>query len=170
MKKAIILAVFTLISMSAVRGQSKAQPSALIASEFNKQFSGATNINWEKTGSVSYASFHFQQNLMVAYFDREGRLIAKARKINTNQLPMSLQSELMSVKNDREKKSGILSIGNIFEYSTDADTQYVTSLENDKESIVVGTVNGKMTVRSKSRKGSDVPGTSKEFIAKGLPK
>ena len=170
MKKVIILAVFTLISMSAVRGQAKAEPSAVIASEFDKQFNGATNVIWEKTGTVSYASFHFQQNLMVAYFDRGGKLIAKARKINTDQLPMSLQSELQAVKNDREKKSGVLSIGNIFEYSTDADTQYVTSLENDQESIVVGTVNGKMTVRSKSKKESNTPGTPKDLIAKGLPK
>lgn len=170
MKKVVILAVLTLISMSAVRGQSKAEPSAVVASEFNKQFNGATNVLWEKTGTVSYASFHFQQNHMLAYFDREGNLIAKARKISNDQLPMSLQSELLAVKNDREKKSGALSIGNIFEYSIDADTQYVTSLENDRESIVVGTVNGKMTVRSKSKKEFNTPGTPKELIAKGLPK
>ena len=170
MKKVIILSVFTLISMSAIRGQSKAEPSAVIASEFNKQFYGATNVMWEKTGSVSYASFHFQQNIMVAYFDREGNLIAKARKINTNQLPMNLKSELLTVKNDREKKSGALSIGNIFEYSFDSDTQYVTSLENDRESIVVGTVNGKMTIRSKSSKESGIAGTPKDLIAKGFPK
>ena len=83
---------------------------------------------------------------------------------------MSLQSELLAVKNVREKKSGVLSIGNIFEYSMDADTQYVTSLENDRESIVVGSVNGKMTVRSKSKKESNVAGTPKDLIAKGLPK
>jgi hypothetical protein len=170
MKKLIILAVFALISMSTVRGQSKVEPSTVVASEFNKQFNGATHVIWEKTGTVSYASFHFQQNLMVAYFDRSGNLIAKARKINTDQLPMSLQSELLAVKNDREKKSGVLSIGNIFEYSTDADTQYVTSLENDSESIIVGTVNGKMTVRNKLKKESNVLGTPKDLIAKGLSK
>jgi hypothetical protein len=106
MKKIFNIAVFTLISMSTVWGQSNAEPSAVIASEFGKQFSGATNVIWEKTGAISYASFHLQQNLMIAYFDRDGKLIAKARKINTDQLPMGLQSELLAVKNDREKKSG----------------------------------------------------------------
>ena len=170
MKKVIILCVFTLISMSILRGQSKAEPSPSIASEFNKQFNGATNVNWEKIGTLTYANFHFQQNLMVAYFDREGNLITKARKISADQLPMNLKSELLIVKNDREKKSGVLSVGNIFEYSIDADTQYVTSLENDRESIVVGTVNGRMTVRSKSKKELNTPGTPKDLIAKGLPK
>ena len=83
---------------------------------------------------------------------------------------MTLCAELRSVKNASEVKSGVLSVGNIFEYMGESGyTQYVTSLENDKESIVVGTVNGKMTVRSKSKKEPHAPGSSRDLIAK-LPK
>jgi|GEM_PF-2491224 hypothetical protein len=170
MKKVIILAVFSLISMSTLRGQSKAQPSYAIAAEFSKQFAGATDVNWDKIGTLSFAQFHLQKDLIVAYFDVDGNLIARGRKISEEQLPMTLHNDLLAVKSHREKKSGALAIGNIFEYVGDSGyTQYVTSLENDKESFVVGTLNGKMTVRSKSKKDPNAPGTSRDMIAK-LPK
>jgi len=67
--------------MSILRGQSKAEPSPSIASEFNKQFNGATNVNWEKIGTLTYVNFHFEQNLIVAYFDGDFSLIGKALKV-----------------------------------------------------------------------------------------
>ena len=171
MKKIIILVVFTLISMSTLRGQSKAEPSSAVTDEFNKQFAGATNVRWEKIGNLYSVKFHLQQNFTVAYFDKDGSLIARGRKINEDQLPMILQEDLLAVKSEREKKSGALSIGNIFEYQQDSDfTQYVTSLENDRESIVVGTVNGRMTVRNKSKKEPTALTTPRDLIAKALPK
>jgi hypothetical protein len=156
--------------MSTLFGQSKFEPSAAIAAEFGKLFKGATDVNWEKIGSVSHARFHLQDNLILAYFNADGELIAKGRKINEDQLPMSLHADLLAVKSDSERKFGVLSIGNIFEYTDDSDyTQYVTSLENNRESIVVGTVSGKMTVRSKSKRDIGAPAVTKEVIAK-LPK
>jgi hypothetical protein len=170
MKKIIILSVLTLISMSTLRGQSKAEPSPAVAAEFSKQFKGATDVNWDKIGTLSFAQFQLQKHLTIAYFDNDGNLIAQGRKISEEQLPMRLRADLLAVKSEREKNSGVLSIGNIFEYTGESDyTQYVTSLENDRESIVVGTVNGKMTVRSKSKKGPHDTGTPKDLIA-GLPK
>jgi len=169
MKKVIILVVFSLMSLSTLRGQSKAEPSPAIAAEFSKQFAGATDVNWDKVGTLSFAQFHLQKDLIVAYFDASGNLIAQGRKITEAQLPMTLRQDLLAVKSDRERKSGVLSIGNIFEYVGDSGyTQYVTSLENDKESIVVGTFNGKMTVRSKSKKDPNAPGASRDMIAKLL--
>lgn len=170
MKKVIILVAFSLFSLSALRGQSKTEPSSAAAAEFSKLFAGATNVNWDKAGTLSFAQFHLQKDQIVAYFDADGHLIAQGRKISEEQLPMSLHNDLLAVKSERERKSGVLAIGNIFEYVGDSGyTQYVTSLENEKESIVVGTFNGKMTVRSKSKKDPNIPGTSRDMIAK-LPK
>jgi hypothetical protein len=170
MKKVIILVVFSLMSLSTLRGQSKAEPSPAIAAEFNKQFAGATDVNWDKVGTLSFAQFRLLKDVIVAYFDADGNLVAQGRKISEEQLPMILRQDLLAVKSERERKSGVLSIGNIFEYVAESGyTQYVTSLENDKESIVVGTFNGKMTIRSKSKKDPHAPGTSRDMIAK-LPK
>jgi len=170
MKKVIILAVLALISTSTLRGQSKAKPSSAIAAEFSKQFPSVTDVNWDKIGNLSFAQFHLQKDLVIAYFDAVGNLIAKGRKISENQLPMNLYTDLLAVKRDHEKKSGVLSIGNIFEYTGDSDyTQYVASLENDKESLVVATTNGRMTVRSKSKKEPRDTGAPRDLIA-GLPK
>jgi hypothetical protein len=84
---------------------------------------------------------------------------------------MRLHTDLLAAKSECEKKSGALAVGNIFEYLNDSDdTQYVTSLENNNEYFVVGTVNGKMIVRSKSKKDPNAPGITKDIIAKGLPK
>jgi len=171
MKKVIILAVFSLMSMNTLRGQSKAEPSPAIAAEFSKQFAGATDVNWDKIGTLSLAQFHIQKDVVVAYFDADGNLIAQGRKISEQQMPMTLHNDLLAVKSDRERKSGVLAIGTIFEYlkGDSGYTQYVTSLENDRESIVVGSFNGKMTVLSKSKKDPHAPGTTKDLIAK-LPK
>src|SRR5882757_7654348 len=103
MKKVIILAVFSLISLSTLRGQSKAEPSSAVAAEFSKQFAGATNVNWDKIGTVSFAQFHLQKDLVIAYFDADANLIARGRKISEAQLPMTLHNDLLAVKSDRER-------------------------------------------------------------------
>src|SRR5882757_8538506 len=105
MKKVIILAVFTLMSLSTLHGQSKAEPSPAIAAEFSKQFAGVTDVNWDKIGTLSFAQFHLQKDLIVAYFDADGHLIAQGRKISEEQLPMTLRKDLLAVKSDRERKS-----------------------------------------------------------------
>ncbi len=171
MKKIIILSVFTLISMSTLRGQTKSEPSPLITASFNRQFKEATDVKWDKTGNLSFAKFHYQKDLTIAYFDGSGSLVAKGRKIREDQLPIRLHADLLAAKSECEEKSGALAVGNIFEYLNDSDdTQYVTSLENNNEYFVVGTVNGKMIVRSKSKKDANTPGITKDIIAKGLPK
>jgi hypothetical protein len=81
MKKIIILSVFTLISVSTLRGQTKPEPSPVIAASFGRQFREATDVKWDKIGTLSFAKFHYQQDLTIAYFDRSGSLVAKGRKI-----------------------------------------------------------------------------------------
>ena len=167
MKKIVVLTVLSLMSLGTLYGQSKVEPSPAIAAEFNKQFAEASNVSWEKAGELSLAKFHFQQNYLVAYFNPAGNLIARGRKIGADQLPMKVHEDLLAIKSEREKKSGVLTVGNIFEYSEDSDfAQYVTSLENDRERIVVGTVNGKMTVRSKTKKNITAPVAIQPLIAK----
>jgi len=61
-----------------------------IAAEFSKQFAGATNVNWDKIGTVSFAQFHLQKDLVIAYFDADANLIARGRKISEAQLPMKV--------------------------------------------------------------------------------
>src|SRR5258706_3842813 len=167
MKKIIVLTVLSLISLGTLYGQSKVEPSPAIAAEFNKQFAGATNVIWEKAGELSLAKFYFQQNYLVVYFNLEGNLIARGRKIGADQLPLKVHEDLLAIKSEREKKSGVLTIANVFEYSEDSDfTKYVTSLENDRERIVVGTVNGKMTMLSKTKKNNAAPVSTQPLIAK----
>src|SRR5258708_1316407 len=167
MKKIVVLTVLSLISLGTLYGQSKVEPSPAIAAEFNKQFAEASNVSWEKAGELSLAKFHFQQNYLVAYFNTTGNLIATGRKIGADQLPMKGHEDLLAIKRERQKKWGGLTVGNIFEYPEDSDcTQNVTSLDDERERIVGGTVNGKSTLLSKTKKNITAPVAIQPLIAK----
>lgn len=170
MKKAIILALFTLIAVNTLWGQSGIEPSPTISAAFARQFPNATRVIWNKAGELTFAQFHADENTSLAYFDDDGKLVAKGRKISEDQLPAAVRANLLSLKSDREKKMGTLAIGNVFEYSEGSSKiQYVTSLESNRESIVVGTIAGKMTVRSRVKKDNIASGPSREVTAKVHP-
>jgi hypothetical protein len=164
MKKIIVLVAITLISVKAMLGQTNFTPSRVVASAFSQQFNGITNVNWSKAGQLTVAQFREGENLLVAYFENDGTLVAKARKISEDQLPPKLLGELIALKTENEKKVGALVIGNIFEYTQDDNVNFVASLEGNHDYIAIGSVNGHMKVRSRSKRDLISPAT-KDVIA-----
>src|SRR5579871_4473309 len=150
MKKIIVLVAITLISVKALLGQTSITPTRVVASAFRQQFNGITNVNWSKAGQLTVAQFREGENLLVAYFENDGTLVAKARKISQDQLPSKLLGELIALKTENEKKAGALVIGNIFEYTQDDNVEFVASLEGDHDYIAVSSVNDHMKVRSRN--------------------
>lgn len=97
---------------------------------FNKEFSGAQDVNWEVGKSVSKATFRLQGQVMFAYYHDAGDLVAVTRNIISGQLPITLLSDLK--KNYQEYW-----ITDLFEMSADDNTNYYITLQNADQTIVL---------------------------------
>src|SRR5215469_3790021 len=57
---------------------------------FNEKFVGAREISWTKEGEFNRASFNFNNQVLYAYFEADGTLVATARNILSDKLPLNL--------------------------------------------------------------------------------
>src|SRR5258706_15842694 len=148
MKKMIVSVAFITAGVSAL-AQQAGGPSAALPKKFDQLFQGATEVHWYTNAKVVGISFNYHQEVSIAYFTKEGELIANGRRIPEMQLPMATKDKLLVLKNDHEKKYGSLSMSSIYEFSRDGDTEYIITLENDKTSLIVASKGGELTVRKK---------------------
>jgi hypothetical protein len=118
------------------------------AQAFKKDFTTATNVSWEQTqqGYVR-ATFCLNEQVLYAYYNTNGELKAVVRNITSDQLPLSLLTELKkSYNNDYW-------ISDLFEVATDDQTNYYVTLENsDKKIVLKSEGTSSWNVFSKSKK------------------
>ena len=101
-----------------------------VVTSFNRQFSNASNVQWESTENYVKAQFSVNDVILSAYFNRNGELIAITRYISPNQLPIELQSSLnkMVVNNW---------VSDLFEIQTESGTSYYVTTENANQVVVL---------------------------------
>jgi|SRR6516164_2847032 hypothetical protein len=126
MKKSIIsLAVLLLMAVSAVRADDgKDAISQKVLTSFKEKFTGATNISWNKESDYQKATFSFNNQVLFAYFDAEGNLVATVRNILSDKLPINL---LVSLK----KEYNNFWISELLEVDSDWSICYYITLENE---------------------------------------
>ncbi len=101
-----------------------------IATSFSKDFTSATNISWSVEKNFTKATFTLNNQVMFAFYSEEGNLIATARNILSQQLPINL---LKSVRKDY----GNYWISDLFEIDKDGQTSYYVTLENGDETLIL---------------------------------
>lgn len=101
-----------------------------IATSFSKDFTSATNISWSIEKNFTKATFTLNNQVMFAFYSEEGNLIATARNILSQQLPINL---LKSVRKDY----GNYWISDLFEIDKDGQTSYYVTLENGDETLIL---------------------------------
>jgi hypothetical protein len=101
-----------------------------IATSFNKDFSSATNISWSVQKNFTKATFTMNNQVMFAFYNEDGSLLATARNILSQQLPINL---LKSVRKDY----GNYWISDLFEIDKDGQTSYYITLENGDETLIL---------------------------------
>lgn len=100
---------------------------------FSHDFSSATNIQWEKKARFVKATFSLDNQIMFAFYDPTGVLVAVSKNITTQNLPVRLQVDL---KNNYNKYW----ISDLFENASNDETDYYITLENaDKKLILKST-------------------------------
>ena len=168
MKKNIILsAALTIICLN-LFAQENATVNAYVTRNFEKEFSGATNVAWSNHGKgISLAQFRLDDESWVAYFNRQGDLITSGRKIkSSDRLPYKVKESLGTMEDKFEAKYGPLDHGAIFEMISAGGTEYFVPLENGQVALMISfTDAGSSKLERKEIRESAVT-TPKSVIAK----
>ena len=120
--------------------------SAFILQSFNNSFDNAKNVTWSKVKDLYKAEFVLNDQTLSVWYSPEGDLIALSRKMNPEQLPLSLQTSL-------QKRAEGYTITELFEIDNDAGTSYYAALENNSKKIILESISvGGWSIYQKSKK------------------
>jgi len=146
MKRSIIVfaAILTVITTTAFVG---AKPGGNPAeATFQKEFSGATNVEWTQAKDVISVSFVLSDSRILAYFTPDGELIGTARNVLFNQLPLAVIKEI-------NNRYGNAPISDIIEYTSGMDTFYAMYVDTPTKHLKIKvTAEGDVTVQQKTKK------------------
>jgi hypothetical protein len=116
---------------------------------FNNDFASAKNAVWEQSKDLTKVTFTFGEQVMFAFYNNSGELQAVTRNILSNQLPLSLLTEL-------KKEYNGFWISNLFEMASDDQTSYYVTLENADKTLVLKSVGvNNWSVYSKTKKEAE---------------
>jgi len=128
MKKFILtlaVVVTTLCSFAADK-----EVNVVVLKSFNKEFSGAKQVQWSASGDYYKASFLFNDQCVFAFFSQQGELMGVTRNLTSLELPVPLQSGL------KRDYAGYW-ITNLFEISNDDGVHYYITVENADSKIIL---------------------------------
>ncbi len=97
---------------------------------FNSNFTGTKAVIWQNQGEFVNATFTINDMVMYAYFNENGDLMAVTRNILSDQLPISLITDL-------KKNYSNHWISDLFEMAADGQTSYYITLENADETLIL---------------------------------
>ncbi len=89
----ILAAVAMFISMSAFADSGENVNDA-VKTAFEKKFSGAKNVTWQKTDEFYFAHFELNKDDIAAAYNEEGLLVGTSHIISRDQLPDAVTKSL----------------------------------------------------------------------------
>jgi hypothetical protein len=101
-----------------------------VANAFHKEFISAQQVSWQQENTLVKATFILNNQVLFAYYDQDGGLIAVVRNILSDHLPILLQAELR-----REYKN--FWITDLFELATENQTTYFVRIKNADQDIIL---------------------------------
>lgn len=147
MKKLFATAAFAVVvGLTSFAADIKVNQRVLAA--FQKEFATATNVSWEvlKNEDIYHASFVYANEIMEAYFSADGEMIAAARHITQEKLPLLVAKSL-------REQFGQYQFKQATEYMTAEATSYIVHVENAKTLVSLRVYNtGNTEVLKKTKK------------------
>lgn len=119
------------------------KPSVL--KSFQSTFATAKEVAWTVTDNLYKAQFDLNGQIVCAYYNNNGDMLAITRNITSLQLPLSLQTTL-------KKEYGNFWITDLFELNNDEGTTYYATMETAESKVVLYSNSGNWTIYSKSKK------------------
>lgn len=101
-----------------------------VINAFKKDFSGAQDVTWESGKTFAKATFTMNDQVMFAYYSKEGELQAVTRNIISAQLPINLLADL-------KKSYGQYWITDLFEMAANNSTSYYITLQNGDQNMIL---------------------------------
>jgi hypothetical protein len=137
MKKSILsLAMLFFMAVGIARADDHGNAvSQKVLSSFKEKFTGAENVSWNREKEYNKATFSFNNQILFAYFDTDGVLIATVRNILTDKLPINL---LLPIKKDYNN----FWVSELLEVDSDWSIAYYITLENDSKILTLRSDNG----------------------------
>ncbi|HLY69727.1 MAG TPA: hypothetical protein VKR53_08355 [Puia sp.] len=131
MKKTFLAIALTLAAgISSTFANDNDGISKSVESSFRHDFKTASNVQWQQKKNFSKATFSLNDQVMFAYYNPAGRLLAVSKNIPSGDLPIKLQADLKNTYSNYW-------ISDLFENaSKDATTYYVT-LENADQQLIL---------------------------------
>ena len=157
MKTLILAAAFAVVSFCTLHAQDIVQVSAPVAQALQRNFAGASQIRWEKTGPLYLAKFQYNSGFWIAYFNDQGDLTASGRKIKSiDQLPVAVQRGFTQLQRKQERKYGSFEVGAPYELVIEnGGTQYFLPIENSRIAMMASSdASGNTIIRTKTMKNA----------------
>ena len=129
--KTMFAAVAVLLATSAFASPGPEKVSEKVKAEFEKNFTDALNVNWEKKNDFYFATFRLNAKEVSAAYNESGELIGVSRIIETSQLPLNVS---LAIAN---KYNGYTVAKNVTEIVFDGQTNYYVNVENSQNSIKI---------------------------------
>jgi|ERR1035438_2282319 hypothetical protein len=123
MKKRILIFALLLTGISYSFANKNDSINKKAVTSFNKEFVNARDIKWERKNGFVLATFCLNNEVMFAYYTTEGEMMAIARNMLSDKLPVP---KLLNLHKDY---SGYW-ISDLFEVSTSEGIAYYVTVEN----------------------------------------
>lgn len=137
MKKRILtmsLLLVAAVSFSFANNNTEGIDNNVLAS-FSREFTNAREVKWESNSKFIKACFKIDNQVMYAYYDPAGALLAVSRYMSPDHLPIA---QLTSLK----KNYKAYWVSDLFELKTDTEAAYYVTLENANTRLILKSANG----------------------------
>ncbi|GAO42398.1 hypothetical protein [Flavihumibacter petaseus] len=143
MKKFIIIAATAFVSLSSFASVDPVTGKVL--ESFRSEFADAKNVQWKSLDDAGLyqATFNFRNTELSAFYNADGEMVATARYISIENLPILVTKAIQDRYPDHIVK-------NVIEHISGGNTTYHITLHGQKSSMIVSaTPSGNISVFKK---------------------
>jgi hypothetical protein len=145
--KIAFAAITLLLATSAFAGNGPEKVPQKVKTEFQKNFTGASKVIWEKNDDFYFAHFEMDTKDVDAAYNEEGELLGVSRVIAANQLPLNVSTAIA------KKYEGYTVANTVTEVTYEGQTSYYINVVSSKQALKLKcSSNGDIMVEKKSKK------------------
>ncbi len=121
--------------------------SAKIKSAFEKTFTSASEVKWNKSDGLYFANFKINEQILSAAFNEGGELLGATRNIPLSQLPLNISLALQNGYADYTIS------GSVTEMATEGQTNYYINAGNSKRILTIkASASGVLSIEKKTKR------------------
>jgi len=145
--RTVFAAAALLLATSAFATSGPEKISPVVKAAFEKNFTGAQNVNWKKNQDLYFVHFELNSKEVTVAYNENGELLGTSRVLDAAQLPLSIGLAI------GEKYADYALAKEATELTYDGQTSYYVTVENGKQILKLQcSGNGDVSVSSKTKK------------------